>query len=870
MVSVTDPGRRNGFGGLALMRELIEHMPAAVAYMSGPDLVYEIANDEYRRIVGDRELIGRPLREVLPELHQEHVATVRQVMLTGQQLRFREPKSWIRHGDGGVEQIYVDFTYRPVRDPATGVAGVLIHAADVTEYVRDRRMLEELAERLAATEERYRTLFETMPQGVVHYSADGSVIGVNPAAIELLGLSEPMTSWPLARSSSAVHEDGSAYQFDELPVMVALRTGEIVADQVVGTSDERTGALRWFRLTAVPDARDARGRPQRAYVMFADITEQRRAEAALREGNRMLGRLREANSLGVAVVDDNGIEEANDALLDILGYTRDDFEAGRIHWRTITPPEWAASTEDAVRQLRRTGACRPFEKEHIHRDGHRVPVLIGAAVIDWHPLRWATYVVDLTARQRAEQERAALLAGEHEARTEAAVAQDRLAFLLRAGDLVAATSSRDDLLEQVTKLVVPTLADYCVAFEPTTDGKLSATKLTHRDAAKEEVLKLLREHPIPAMGPLISQQAYATASTRLAREFNARTPRWTDAAPGLLRVADHVNPTSALAVPLVVGEQPLGVLLLGRGEGRPLFTETDIALVEELARRLAAGLANADTFAREHTVAETLQHALLPATLPKVEGLDLAVHYLPASDGVHVGGDWYDAFPLGRGRVGLAIGDVAGHSIDSASIMGQIRGLLRGYAIEDAAPQDVLRRTNMAIVKLLPETVATAFYGVLDPVAGDLHYAIAGHPPPLHAGDRGHAEYLDSPAGTMLGVSAGTLFAAGHRRLQAGAGLLLYTDGLVEDRHRDIADGLDMLSAAFERCARQSAQQICQSVQADLLGASPRADDVCILAVRLPGTPSSAGKKHGPMPLGELPARRRLRSARRSPQGRWS
>jgi PAS domain S-box-containing protein len=820
---------------LVLIRELLENMPAAVAYMSGPDLVYEFANAEYRRIVGDRELIGRPLREVLPELNPEHIATIRQVIMTGQRLRCREPKSWIRHCDGGVEQIYVDFTYQPMRDSAAGVAGVLIYAADVTEYVRDRRTLEELAARLVATEERYRTLFETMPQGVVHYSADGSVIGVNPAAMELLGMSEPMTSWPLARSSRAVHEDGTAYKLDELPVVMALRTGEIVADKVVGTPDERTGELRWFRLTAVPDARDPQGRPQRAYAMFADITEQRRAEAAQREGNRLLGRLREANALGVAVASENGIEEANDALLDILGYTRDDLKSGRIHWRTTTPPEWAASTADAVGQLRRTGVCRPFEKEHIHRDGHRVPVLIGAAVIDWHPLRWATFVVDLTARQRAEQERAALLAGEHAARTEAAVAQDRLAFLLRAGDLVAATSSRDDLLEQVTKLVVPTLADYCVAFEPTADGKLSATKLTHRDPAREEALRLLREHPIPAMGPLISQRAYSTATTRLAREFNARTPRWTDAAPGLVGVVDQVNPTSALAVPLVVGEQPLGVLLLGRGEGRPLFTETDVALVEELARRLAAGLANAETFAREHTVAETLQHALLPAALPEVEGLDLAVHYLPASDGVHVGGDWYDAFPLDRGRVGLVIGDVSGHSIDSASTMGQIRGLLRGYAIEDAAPQDVLRRTNVAIVKLLPEAVATAFYGVLDPVTGDLHYAVAGHPPALYASDRGHAEYLDSPAGTMLGVSADTSFAVGHRRLPAGAGLLLYTDGLVERRHRDIADGLDTLRTAFQRSARLSAERICQSVQAALLGASPRADDVCILAIRLPG-----------------------------------
>jgi PAS domain S-box-containing protein len=836
MVSITDPDRRNRFAGPGLMRELLENMPTAVAYVAGPDLVYEFANEEYRRIAGDRELIGRPLREALPELSAVQVEAVRQVTLTGQPHRFPEPKSMLRRHGGELEQVFVDFLAQPVRNAAGRVTGVLLHVTDVTEHVMDRRQMEALTETSAATEERYRTLFETLPEGVVYYSADGVVLAANRAASEILGFDPvAMDTWPVIRDKSAVNEDGSPYQREESAVMVALRTGEIVANRLVGLFPGPAGEHQWLRVTAIPDAYDEHGQPQRAYVMFTDVTEQRRVELTLKDGNRLLRGLRDANILGVVVAGEDGVIEANDAYLDIIGYSREEFDSKGVHWRAITPPEWAASDDVAVRELRRTGVYYPYEKEYLHRDGHRVPVLIGGSVIEWRPLRWAAFVVDLTARQRAEDERAILLAREHAALAEADVAQERLAFLLRAGDLVAATSDRDDLLEKVTQLVVPALADYCVAFAPTPDGKLRATKLTHRDPAKEEVLKLLREHPIPAMGPLISQRAYATATTQLAREFNARTPRWTDVAPGLLGVADQVDPTSALAVPLLVGEQPLGVLLLGRGEPRPLFTETDVALVEELARRLAAGLANAETFAREHTVAETLQHALLPATLPKVKGLDLAVHYLPASDGVHVGGDWYDAFPLDCGRVGLVIGDVAGHSIDSASIMGQIRGLLRGYAIEDAAPQDVLRRTNVAIAKLLPQAVATAFYGVLHPVTGDFDYACAGHPPPLYASDHGHTEYLDIPDGTMLGVSAGTRFAAGHRRLQAGAALLMYTDGLVEHRHRDIGEGLDALSTAFRRSASRSAARICESVQAALLGANPRADDVCILAVRLPG-----------------------------------
>ena len=153
-----------------------------------------------------------------------------------------------------------------------------------------------------------------------------------------------------------MHEDGTPFQPADVPVMVALRTGEVVTDVVVGLPHGCTGELRWLRVTAVPDARDAHGRPHRAYAMLTDITEQRRAEAAVRQSNRLLGRLREANVLGVVVASEAGIHDANDAFLDIIGRTRDDLESGRISWRAITPPSWAATDDDALAQLRRNGS----------------------------------------------------------------------------------------------------------------------------------------------------------------------------------------------------------------------------------------------------------------------------------------------------------------------------------------------------------------------------------------------------------------------------------------------------------------------------------------------------------------------------------
>jgi PAS domain S-box-containing protein len=669
-----------------------------------------------------------------------------------------------------------------------------------------------------------------MPQGVVHYDADGSVIGVNPAASEILGMDlAAVRSWPVVPEGQAVREDGSPFPAEDLPIRVALRTGEIVSGMVAGVRHGRTGELRWVRITAVPDARDRQGRPSRAYAIFTDLTEQRQTESALRQSTALLGRLRDANVLGVVVAGRHRVFEANDAYLAIIGYSREDLEAGRIDWRKITPPGWARVEDEAMEQLLRTGACPPFEKEYLHREGHNVPVLIGAAMIGRNPLRWTSFVVDLSSRQRAERERAELLASTSAARAEADGARERLAFLLRAGALVAATRDRDELLDQIVQLVVPILADYCLVFLPSADGKLLASAARHAEPTQTRVLAELRRQPISAVGPLLAQRAYSTGVTRLSRDVAAEIPGWSAAEPDAVEIVRLMQPCSAIATPLLAGQSPLGVIVLGRGTGRPAFTATDVSMVEELGRRLGVGLANTHAFTREHAIAETLQRALLPDALPRIPGLDLAVRYLPATEGAAVGGDWYDAFPLAGGRVGLVTGDVAGHNISSASIMGQVRGLLRGYAIDNPGPAYVLRRTNAAVAQLLPDALASVVYIVLDPATGDLTYANAGHPPPAVATGVGQAEYLDDATGTMLGASATASFSDGHWRLAPGARLLCYTDGLIEDRRHDISEGLAALAKALQHCGPGSAEQTCAAVQAALVGPA-RHDDICLLA----------------------------------------
>jgi PAS domain S-box-containing protein len=454
IASQSGGGRVGDAAEFTLSNELLLRLPVAAAYVSGPALVFEFANEEYQRIVSRRELIGRPLREAIPELSPDRLEVIERVTRTGRPSAGLESEIWVREAGHEPEQLFIDFAHQPVKDEAGKVRGVLICGRDVTTQVRDRRRLEVLAEHLSVTEVRHRTLFETLPQGVIHYHADGTILGVNPAASQIMGLPpESMKRWPICNERPPVHEDGSPFRAEEFPVVVAMRTGRVVADVVVGLPHARTGEIRWVRVTAVPYSWDQRGRSQQAYAIITDITDQRRAETALRQSNRLLGRLRDSNVLGVTVSREDGtVLEANDAYLDIIGYSREDLEAGRISWRMLTTPEWAARDRDALKETRLTGACRPYDKEYVHKDGHRVPVVIGSAAIDWNPLHAVTFVVDLTAHQRRELERNALLERVRDARREAETAKERLAFLLQAGDLVGDVQNRGEL-DHVAQLV---------------------------------------------------------------------------------------------------------------------------------------------------------------------------------------------------------------------------------------------------------------------------------------------------------------------------------------------------------------------------------------------------------------------------------
>src|SRR4051812_10896083 len=192
--------------------------------------------------------------------------------------------------------------------------------------------------------------------------------------------------------------------------------------------------------------------------------------------------------------------------------------------------------------------------------------------------------------------------------------------------------------------------------------------------------------------------------------------------------------------------------------------------------------------AEEHRVKESLQRAILPAALPTAPGVELAARYLPADRPSLVGGDWYDAFWLPGGLLAVAMGDVVGHDLDAAATMGQVRNSLRAYAFSEGTSAAVLTRLNALTTGLGDGGLATCVFGRLAPSRHSLWWASAGHLPPLLISPPG-VRLLANPAGMMLGASAGTGFVDALAPLSQDDLVLLYTDGLIERRDRDLDAG---------------------------------------------------------------------------------
>ncbi|MFI5683163.1 PP2C family protein-serine/threonine phosphatase [Streptomyces sp. NPDC051636] len=413
---------------------------------------------------------------------------------------------------------------------------------------------------------------------------------------------------------------------------------------------------------------------------------------------------------------------------------------------------------------------------------------------------------ELDAASRAQRE---LLEAERAARAAAENARRLLTFLTTASAVVTASLDHEDILRRLPQLLVPEYADHVDVW-------------------------LFDDEHTPHHG---DHPAAAVTAARTGRPQHAAVH------PGdLPGVEDHppsvLSPDRPLLCIPLTARGVLGVLTL-TAPG-PRFDPDTCVMLLELARRLAIALDNARRYEQHRDTAEALQRAQL-TELPTAEGLFLAARYLPATHGLNIGGDWYDAFAQPDGSVLAVIGDVTGHGLRAAVIMGQLRTALRAYAVEGDSPARILTRLHHMLRHQQPELYATAVIARFTPGDPDVVWAAAGHPPAVMRSPDGEVRVLDTKPGIMLGVPLPYEYEDHVVRIRPGSTVALYTDGLVERRAQGIDPGITRLAhalAALSTAELEDLDACADSLLKPMLHDSERDDDICLLLCRtVPGPP---------------------------------
>ncbi|QWB28034.1 MULTISPECIES: SpoIIE family protein phosphatase [Streptomyces] len=453
------------------------------------------------------------------------------------------------------------------------------------------------------------------------------------------------------------------------------------------------------------------------------------------------------------------------------------------------------------------------------------------------------------------------------ARTEEA--RERLEFLYKRLELLYGASVSvgtgldvEQTARELARVAVPGFADFTTVdlLEPVLRGDEPAAGAGARlrrvaaDGIRDDAplagpadLPDLSSPPPAARAPL-SGQARLDADLRHSTEWAAEQP---EAAARVLAYGIH----SRIRTPLQARGVTLGTVDFWRQRPDP-FGPDDVAFAEELAAKAAVAVDNARRFTRERSTALALQRHLLPQRLPYQTAVEVASRYLPAWTRTGVGGDWYDVIPLSGSRVALVVGDVVGHGLQASAAMGRLRTAVRTLADVDLPPDELLTHLDDLILHLCEgepvsggpgddegadgwfssaDLGATCLYAVYDPVSRRCTLATAGHPMPAVLGPDGTAHIVSGHVGPPLGVG-GLPFEATDLDLDAGSVLALYTDGLVEARHRDIDVGLAELCLALARPA-DSLEEACDTVIGSLL-TDRAADDVALLLARTRALPA--------------------------------
>jgi serine phosphatase RsbU (regulator of sigma subunit)/anti-sigma regulatory factor (Ser/Thr protein kinase) len=357
--------------------------------------------------------------------------------------------------------------------------------------------------------------------------------------------------------------------------------------------------------------------------------------------------------------------------------------------------------------------------------------------------------------------------------------------------------------------------------------------------------------------PVLEHNVTADSAKKLAKSWR-RGP-----------VSGLLSEVSLLVLPAVYRGTVLGLFVCFREAGTRRFDRYDMDMGMEFAARSAVFFNHATRYNREHATALTLQRAMLPTGLTYPSSVEVRHRYLPGSELVEVGGDWYESIRLPGARVALVVGDVAGHGVRAAVTMGRLRTAIQTLAMLELPPAESLQQLD-ELMQTLGERephFATCAYAVYDAVTGEIELAVAGHLPPLLVHPDGRNEYLEFTPSPPLGVGNGNSVETSVIGVEDGSLFVLYTDGLVESRDRDISEGLDRLRDAFgEGAPERDLEDLCK-LSLDGVYADAKRDDIAVLIAKLRRIPED--HRVAFELESELSAVRHARMLIRDPLKRW-
>ncbi|MDX2527456.1 SpoIIE family protein phosphatase [Streptomyces europaeiscabiei] len=380
-----------------------------------------------------------------------------------------------------------------------------------------------------------------------------------------------------------------------------------------------------------------------------------------------------------------------------------------------------------------------------------------------------------------------------------------------------------DVVELVADEIVPAIGSQALVMLGSRAGRLHV--LGHRGYADPHLVERFDGMPLTAPTPgAVSLTTGVPAFFETRQQLEHLYPMRQDVPDGLGAWA---------YLPLIASGRPVGTWVLGYADPHP-FPADERAVLTSLSGFIAQALERALLYDAKHQLAHGLQQALLPHSLPSIPGIEAASRYLPATRGMDIGGDFFDLV-LSHGRASAVIGDVQGHNVTAAGLMGQIRTAVRAYTTVGQAPEEVMSSTNRLLIDLGSELFASCLYLRLDPEHGKAVMARAGHPPPLLRRPDGKVRVLDLAGGPLLGIDAAATYPTTEVALAEGSVLALYTDGLIESPGVDIEDALAVLGERLARAGEGPLDSLADSLVRETEAAQERADDVALLLLRATG-----------------------------------